>query len=76
MFSAVVSPTPPGHGPGSVSASIVANGETLPAVETCTIVVPVPLPFMSPLAGTVEATVLTVLRFARKGAELALEVVV
>src|ERR1700691_4771388 len=107
MSSAVVSPTPPGHGPGSVLASIVANGETFPAAETCTIVVPVPWPFsfalslalkllisiwpawslptlvgtvtipyglMSPLAGTVEATLLTVLRFARKGAELALEV--
>ena len=44
MFSAVVRPTPPGHGPGSVLASIFANSETLPAVDTCTIVVPVPWP--------------------------------
>ncbi len=44
MLSAVVSPTPPGQGPGSVLESMVANGVTLPAVETCTIVVPVPWP--------------------------------
>jgi hypothetical protein len=35
-----------------------------------------PYGFTSPLAGTVEATLLTALRFARKGEELALEVVV
>src|ERR1700677_1953969 len=109
MFSAVVSPTPPGHGPGSVLAFTVANSEVFPAGLICTIVVPVPCPLsfapslalkllisswpawslptlvgtvtipyglISPLAGTVEATLLTVLRFARKGAELALEVAV
>jgi hypothetical protein len=90
-------------------ASILANGETFPVLETCTIVVPVPWPvsfalslalkllisiwptwslptlvgtstmpygFTSPLAGTVEATLLIVLRFARKGEEPALGVVV
>jgi hypothetical protein len=36
--------------------------------------VTIPYGLISPLAGTVEATLLTVLRFARKGAEL--EVVV
>ena len=36
--------------------------------------VTIPYGFTSPLAGTVEATLLTVFRFARKGAELALEV--
>ena len=35
-----------------------------------------PYGLTSPLAGTVEATLLTVLRFARKGAELAFEIVV
>jgi hypothetical protein len=34
-----------------------------------------PYGFTSPLAGIVEATLLTVFRFARKGVELALEVV-
>jgi hypothetical protein len=38
--------------------------------------VTIPYGLISPLAGTVEATLLTVLRFARNGEELALEVVV
>jgi hypothetical protein len=38
--------------------------------------VTIPYGLISPLAGTVEARLLTVLRFARKGEELALEVVV
>src|SRR3974377_54338 len=43
MPRAVVRPTPPGHGPGSLEASICANTVCcwLPG-ETCTIVVPVP----------------------------------
>src|SRR5437879_5609213 len=38
MFSAFVSPTPPGHAPGSVFASSAANGESLPEGVICTIV--------------------------------------
>ena len=38
--------------------------------------VTIPYGLISPLTGTVEATLLTVFRFARKGEELALEVVV
>src|SRR3974390_2122445 len=40
--SAVVRPTPPGQGPGSVVASIWANTDCWPRGEICTIVVPVP----------------------------------
>src|ERR1700728_1676248 len=42
MFNGRVSPTPPGHGPGSVLAFTVANREVFPAGLICTIVVPVP----------------------------------
>src|ERR1700692_52424 len=40
--SAVVSPRPPGQGPGSESGLREANGVTIPDGETSTIVVPVP----------------------------------
>src|SRR5580704_5860563 len=40
--SAVVKPTPPGHGPGSAAGSICANRLKFPWGEICTIVVPVP----------------------------------
>ena len=43
--SAVVRPTPPGHGPGSEDAPICANTVCCPPGETCTIVVPVPCRF-------------------------------
>src|SRR6516162_6032451 len=39
---AVVRPTPPGHGPGSVVGSICANRLKFPVGEICTMVVPVP----------------------------------
>jgi hypothetical protein len=42
MLSAVVSPTPPGHGPGSVLALIEANSDSFPPGLSSTIVVPVP----------------------------------
>src|SRR5215831_20105672 len=40
--SAVVSPRPPGQGPGSLFGSIIANWLRLPVGETSTMVVPVP----------------------------------
>src|SRR3974377_2186803 len=43
--SAVVSPTPPGHGPGKLLGSICVNRLTFPCGEICTIVVPVPCRF-------------------------------
>src|SRR5215831_1695058 len=43
--TAVVRPTPPGHGPGSEEALICANAVCWPPGEICTIVVPVPCSF-------------------------------
>ena len=40
--SAVVSPTPPGHGPGSEAAFSSANTLSYPPGAICTMVVPVP----------------------------------
>src|ERR1700733_14736923 len=47
--SAVVSPTPPGQGPGSVVALRVANRLTWPSGATSTMVVPVPCRFVESL---------------------------
>ena len=94
--SAVVSPIPPGHRPGSRAALMPANRAVMPVGLICMIVVPVPWAleaalklltrtqpwcrrpvlrgttatpygFTSPLSGTVEATVLTVVREFRNG---------
>src|SRR5579863_9906132 len=47
--SAVVSPTPPGQGPGSVGALRVANRLTWPSGASSTMVVPVPCRFVESL---------------------------
>src|SRR5262249_6670469 len=42
LRSAVVSPIPPGHGPGSLLGASSANKSTRPLRSICTIVLPVP----------------------------------
>src|SRR5690348_11451634 len=59
ISSAVVRPTPPGQGPGSLDALILANTLSFPDGETWTIVVPVPCWFLELLKLLIRTLPLT-----------------
>ncbi len=59
ISSAVVRPTPPGQGPGSLDALILANTLSFPDGETWTIVVPVPCRFLALLKLLIRTLPLT-----------------